>query len=475
MSSYHHRLPAGIRVLQQRQDNLKLSLQLPGQIMIVRISRILFSLLITGAVFLTLPDNGLTVDSDQKQRERTYKKLELFSNILNILEEHYVEEIDAETLLEGAINGMLFSLDPHSSYLSSEDLEELQNETIGSYTGVGIKLTVKDNKLKVISPIENTPAHNAGIQANDVIVKINDIWTRDITTVEASKLMRGPKGTSVKLTIMRDGDTAYKEFSLIRDTIPVQSVRAAMIEPGIVYTRITNFQRNTATDYVAALEKLERDHHINAILLDLRNNPGGLLEQAVSVADLFLDSGLIVYTKGRTEGQNMVFKAKKSTTQFKVPLLLLVNEGTASASEIVSGAIQDHKRGIILGTQTFGKGSVQTIIPLPDGTGMRLTTSRYYTPSGRSIQARGITPDVEIFQNTLSVQQKNSNAGQIREADLRNHIENGNEKKPVKNDPYANTLSGRLESDTQLRMALSVLKSMYRISRAAEETQKAQQ
>ncbi len=438
--------------------------------MIAKIPSIFLSLFIAGTVTLTVPYNGLAVDTDQKQRELTYKKLELFSNILNILEEHYVEEINAETLLEGAINGMLLSLDPHSSYLSPDDLEELQDETMGSYTGIGIKLTVKDGKLKVISPIEDTPAYNAGVQAHDVIVKIDDTWTRDITIMEATKLMRGPKGTAVKLTIMRAGDDTYKEFSLIRDIIPIQSVRAVMIEPGIVYSRITNFQLNTATDYVAALAELERDHHINGILLDLRNNPGGLLEQAVSVADLFLDSGLIVYTRGRTEDQNMVFKAKGSTTRFNVPLLILVNEGTASASEIVSGAIQDHKRGIILGTQTFGKGSVQTIIPLPDGTGMRLTTSRYYTPSGRSIQALGITPDVEVFQTPISAQQQISNSRQIREADLRNHMENGSKEEHTKNDLHANTLSKKRTTDTQLKMALSVLKGMYRISGAGQDT-----
>ncbi len=442
--------------------------------MIARIFNILFSVFITGAAILTLSTHGLAVDENQKQRELVYKKLELFSNILTILEEHYVEEINVETLLEGAIEGMLLSLDPHSSYLSPDDLKELQNETMGSYTGIGIELTVKDNKLQVISPIENTPAYNAGIQAHDIIVKIDDTWTKDITPMEATKMMRGAKGTSVKLTITREGDNTYKEFVLTRDIIPVQSVRAMMIEPGIVYSRITNFQLNTATDYIAALAELEDKYPINAILLDLRNNPGGLLEQAVSVSDLFLDSGLIVYTRGRTEDQNMVFEAKESTTRFKVPLLILVNEGTASASEIVSGAIQDHKRGLILGTQTFGKGSVQTIIPLRDGTGMRLTTSRYFTPSGKSIQALGITPDIEVSQIPVSVPKQDITNQHIREVDLRNHIENGDGNEEQTDDSHKDAFSKKLETDTQLKMAVSILKGMYLISKADNKNSKEQ-
>lgn len=410
-------------------------------------------------------------ENSQKQREHTYRNLELFSNILSILQENYVEEIDTEQVIEGAINGLLLSLDPHSSYLTPKNFEELQDETHGSFTGIGIEITIKEGKLTVVSPIEDTPAYNAGILVNDVIMKIGETWTKDLSPMEAIKKLRGPKGSSVTIAIEREGSDQLQEYTLVRDTIPVNSVRAFFVDRGIIYTRITNFQSHTTQDYLDSLKEHKKEQDIQAIILDLRNNPGGLLNQAVSLADLFLDEGLIVYTKGRTEDQNMVFKARKSSTRFSVPLIVLVNEGSASASEIVAGAIQDQGRGLLLGTKTFGKGSVQTIVPLQDGAGLRMTTARYFTPSGRSIQAKGITPDIEVeFETVNEHSELPEGTHYTREKDLSNHIENNGKDTPEKNNQSINDnenpplldekVIARIKRDNQLRLALNIIKGV---------------
>lgn len=416
---------------------------------------------------------GATPETSQKEREQTYRNLELFSNILSILQENYVEEINTDKVIEGAINGLLHSLDPHSSYLTPQSFKELQNETQGSFTGIGIEITVKDGKLTVVSPIEDTPAYNADIKVNDIIVKIGDQWTDEMSPLEAVKILRGPQGSEVTISIHRKGWENLKEITLVRDIIPVHSVRSFFIDQGIAYTRITNFQSHTTDDYQKALNSLQQSQNIKAIILDLRNNPGGLLSQAVSIADLFLDSGLIVYTKGRTEDQNMVFQARKSGTRSDIPLIVLVNEGSASASEIVAGAIQDQKRGLILGTPTFGKGSVQTIIPLQDGAGLRMTTAKYFTPSGRSIQVKGIIPDVEVafFQLDSAEKSGDQDNGFQREADLRNHFRNMETTKkaqPRENpkdtaEPISEkqiTLKSKLKKDNQVQMALNIIKGV---------------
>jgi carboxyl-terminal processing protease len=420
---------------------------------------------------LLLPSISLA-DVSQKQREETYKQLELFANVLSILQDNYVEEIDTKEIIEGAINGLLLSLDPHSSYLKQENFQDLKDETQGSFTGIGIEITMQDGVLKVVSPIEGTPADLAGLKAKDMIIKIDGEPTKEMTPVEAVKRLRGPKGTKVTIAVHRDGWKELKDFTIMRDTIPIQSVKSLVLEPGIVYTRITNFQNQTTNDYKKALRDLESIHPIKGLVLDLRNNPGGLLNQAVSIADLFIDEGLIVYTKGRTEEQNMTFKAHDSGGENKYPIVVLVNEGSASASEIVAGALQDHKRAIIVGTQTFGKGSVQTVVPLPDGAGLRLTTARYYTPSGRSIQAKGITPDVEVAFTPFNPQndEKNGDSDFTREADLKRHFEN-KEKTQKSSTPQPIKLSAeeikhqkdvkdRLTKDNQLRSALNILKSL---------------
>lgn len=409
----------------------------------------------------------------QDQREATYRQLEIFSNVLSILQENYIDEINADETIEGAISGMLLSLDPHSSYLTAEDFEDLQEETRGNFSGVGIEITVRDGILTIISPIEGTPADKAGLQAKDLIVKINGEATKDMASMEAIKQLRGPKGSEVTVSIYRDGWQELKEFTIVRDIISLHSVNGLFLEPGFAYVRITNFQGQTTKDVKELLTQLEQKNHIKGLILDLRNNPGGLLDQAISISDIFLEEGLVVYTKGRIQEQNMTFQASANNGKNLYPLVILVNEGSASASEIVAGAIQDHKRGVIVGSQTFGKGSVQTILPMPGGSGLRLTTARYFTPNGRSIQATGIVPDVEVPHIPYVKQQKEEHVlpDFVREADLKNHILNRDqeadkEKKRVGSTSDESsrkdrkTAENRLQRDNQLRTALNILKSL---------------
>jgi len=382
--------------------------------------------------FLCLPI-PIHAEISQAERQSTYQQLETFANVLSILQENYVDEINAKKVMEGAISGMLFSLDPHSSYLTAEDFKELQEETEGSFSGIGIEVTVEEGILVVVSAIEGTPADQAGLKAKDKIIKIDGETTQNLNPMEAIKKLRGAKGSKVLLAIHRQGWKDLREFSLTRDTIPLHSVKGTWIEPGLAYIRITNFQSQTTKDLKALLQQLHQRQPINGLALDLRDNPGGLLDQAVSVADIFLDGGLVVSTRGRVVEQNMSFQAHSNEGKNLFPLVVLVNEGSASAAEIVTGAIQDHKRGLVVGAKTFGKGSVQTILPLPEGAGLRMTTARYYTPSGRSIQATGITPDeiVPLLDSSATAGKNGKNGGNgsngaITEADLRNHMPNPN-------------------------------------------------
>ena len=362
----------------------------------------------------------------------TYESLEAFSKILSLVQENYVEEVDSQKAIEGAIKGMLTTLDPHSSYMKPEDFKELQVETQGSFTGIGIEITMKDNILTVVSPIEGTPAFAKGLKAGDKIVKIGEEPTQDMSLMEAVKRLRGPKGSEVTISIHRKGWADLKEITLIRDIIPIHSVKSKLLEPGYPYIRIINFQAQTTTDFKKALSDLEKQGKIKGLIVDLRNNPGGLLDQSVKVADIFIDEGVIVSTKGRIKEQNSMFYARDNNAKYKFPVVVLVNEGSASASEIVAGALQDHKKAVIIGAQTFGKGSVQTIIPMDSGAGLRLTTARYYTPSGRSIQATGITPDIIVpSPASLTVEHDEKEDDQekkpkyLREKDLKHHIGNG--------------------------------------------------
>jgi len=404
----------------------------------------------------------LMAETEQKQEEDTYRQLETFANVLSILQDNYVEEIKAKDAIEGAIQGLLLSLDPHSSYMKAESYQEFRNETQGSFTGIGIEITLRDNIITVIAPIADTPAAEAGIKAKDKIMRINGESTKNFTPLDAVKLLRGPKGTSVTISIFREGSTNLQDIELIRDTIPLQSVKSFVLKPGFGYIRISNFQNDTTREFKDHLERLQRASPLNGLVLDLRNNPGGLLNQAVNLTDLFLDEGLIVYTRGRNKDQDLTYEAHNNNTGVDVPLVLLVNEGSASASEIVAGAIQDHQRGVIVGSKTFGKGSVQTVIPLPDGAGLRMTTARYYTPKGRSIQATGIAPDVEVpfAEYTPGEDDNRSSSSFFREQDLSNHISNTDTNEPEIAGELDEEIEQMLAADNQLRSAFNILKSL---------------
>ena len=369
---------------------------------------------------------------------------------------------------------MLKSLDPHSSFMKPEDYKELQIETKGSFTGIGIEISLKDGILTVVSPIEGTPAYKAGLKANDKILKIDDKITKNMTLIEAVKLLRGAKGTNVTISIYREGWRRLKDITLTRDVIPIKSVRSRMLEEGYGYMRVSNFQNKTTFELKKALRELEKGKGLKGLVLDLRNNPGGLLDQAVKVADVFLEKGLVVYTDGRIEEQKMRFEAHPNKHHHDYPIAVLVNEGSASASEIVAGALQDHKRAIIVGIQTFGKGSVQTIIPLEDGSAVRLTTARYYTPNGRSIQAKGIEPDIEVPYTPLEKPKKRDKFFHFpTERDLEGHLINENELdedeldsvKDKKNGPEAvdsevdNGETQLPPMDNQLEEAVRILKA----------------
>lgn len=385
--------------------------------------------------------------------ETTYQRLKIFSDVLEVVQKTYVEEVKPEDLVYGAIKGMLSSLDPHSSFLTPDEYNELHMDTSGSFTGVGIEITVQDGVLTVISPIEETPAYGAGIKAGDVIIKIDGQLTKSMSLIDAVKKIRGKKGTSVILTIFREGAAEPMDFNIVRDVIPLRSVKSKVLQPGYGYVRITNFRENTDHDLKTTLKELESgEAPLKGVILDLRNNPGGLLDQAVNVADEFLDSGLIVYTDGRTKSQSMQFLAKSNEHPHKYPMVVLVNEGSASASEIVAGALQDQGRAVILGKQTFGKGSVQSITPLDDGSAIRLTTARYYTPNGHSIQAKGIVPDIIVKQQRLA-EEKDKEQHIIREKDLEGHIEG--EESPGESE----MIDKWIEKDVQLSRALDLLKS----------------
>ncbi|NWF57259.1 MAG: S41 family peptidase [Syntrophaceae bacterium] len=396
--------------------------------------------------------------------ESAYGKLKVLADVFAIVERNYVEPVKANNLINGAINGMLETLDPHSNYMSPDVYKEMQTETRGSFGGIGFEITIRDKVLTVVAPIEDTPASRAGIQSGDLILRIDGKSTKDMTLLEAVKLMRGPQGTQVTITLMRQGFTEPKDITLTRAIIPIRSVRFKTLEPGYGYIKISQFIERTFPDLENALNKIEtKEKPLKGLILDLRNNPGGLLEQAVKVADLFLESGMIVYTEGRVEGQKMKFFVQKKDKVQDYPMIVLVNGGSASASEIVAGALQDQGRAVILGTQTFGKGSVQTIIPLEDGSALRLTTARYYTPKGRSIQAQGIAPDIPVA-DVAQEGKRGAAPRYIREKDLEHHLQGEKEptapekgKEPAKA-PEASDASKSSE-DPPLDRALELLKT----------------
>jgi carboxyl-terminal processing protease len=406
--------------------------------------------------------------------ETTYKSLKLFSDVLEEIEANYVDEVDSEKLIQSAIKGMVSSLDPHSTFMPPEAFDELQDDTKGEFGGIGIVITMKDGILTVISPIEGTPAYRAGIMAGDVIVSIDGSSTRDMALWESVKKMRGPRGDEVVLTVVREGAPEPLEYTLKRDIIPMESVRSTSLQPGYGYVWITNFRANTADDVIKALDELEAGEvPLKGLIVDLRNNPGGLLNQASEVSDIFLDQGTIVSIKGRLEQHTEVFEAHPDTTSRDYPIVVLINGGSASASEIVAGALQDQKRALILGTTSFGKGSVQSVKPLKEGFGLKYTIARYYTPNGRSIQAEGIKPDIEVeFALIEDKKEKRTESAfdrMLKEKDLKNHLEPENKKPGEKKEDekvdekkaigHGLISLDRLKHDSQVQRALDILVS----------------
>ena len=370
---------------------------------------------------------------EEKSKRNAYNKLKVFSEILSLIESNYVDPTQNDSMIEGAIIGMVKSLDPHTSYMSPVSYKEMQEETTGKFGGLGIEISIRDGVLTVVSPIEDTPAFLVGIKPGDKIIKIEDESTLDMTLPDAVSRLRGDTGTPITITVYRKSFKAPKEFTIVRDIIKVRSVVNKMYEKDIGYIKIRNFSKNTSSDLDTALADLKKKG-ITKLILDVRNNPGGLLNQAVEVTDRFLNKeNLIVYTKGRSNEQNMRFTSHDKVAGVSYPMIILVNGGSASASEIVAGALQDLNRAIILGTTTFGKGSVQTIIPLSDGSALRLTTARYYTPSGRVIQENGIKPDILVEMKPLSKNKKKEDKVVeseekirlrrfLREKDLKKHL-----------------------------------------------------
>lgn len=387
------------------------------------------------------------------------EELRTFVEVLDRIKAAYVEPVDDKTLLENAIKGMLSNLDPHSAYLEPEAFAELQESTSGEFGGLGIEVGVEDGFIKVISPIDDTPASKAGIEAGDLIIKIDGKPTKGMSMVEAVGMMRGKPGSDISLSLVREGGKPFN-VKLARAVIKVTSVKSQMLEPGYGYLRVTQFQINTGEEVGKALARLRKDNNkkLNGLVLDLRNNPGGVLQAAVEVADHFLKSGLIVYTEGRIANSELRFNADPEDASEGVALVVLINGGSASASEIVAGALQDHKRGVVMGTDSFGKGSVQTVLPLNNDRALKLTTALYYTPNGRSIQAQGIEPDIEVTRAKLTREQA---ADGVREADLAGHLGNGNggPERPT-GSQIGSTSPRPQDDDYQLGQALNLLKGL---------------
>jgi carboxyl-terminal processing protease len=431
--------------------------------------------------FCSLFSNVSLFAEEKKDKQDAYNKLKVFSEVLSLIESNYVEPVKKNSMIEGAINGMVKSLDPHTSYMPPVSYKEMQVETTGKFGGLGIEISLRDGVLTVVSPIDDTPAFKVGIKPGDKIIKIEDESTLDMSLQDAVSRLRGETGSPVTITIFRKTFKVPKEFTIVRDIIKVRSVVSKLYQDDIGYIKIRNFSKNTSSDLDKALEEL-RGKGITKLILDVRNNPGGLLNQAVEVTDRFLSKEkLIVYTKGRSGDQNMRFTSHDKVAGVSYPLIILVNSGSASASEIVAGALQDLNRAIILGTQTFGKGSVQTIIPLSDGSALRLTTARYYTPSGRVIQENGIEPDIIVEmkpQNEFEKKKVKKEEPEektrlrrfLREKDLKKHLKGKSsidgmddnketDKKTAKEteDSKVKGLNEDLKKDNQLQQAVSLL------------------
>ncbi len=417
--------------------------------------------LFASAVFGIFVGLGASVyaarEDDGESARLPLEDLRLFTEVVNRVKTAYVEPIDDATIFDNAINGILSGLDPHSAYLKPDAFKDLQINTSGEFGGLGIEVGMEDGFVKVVSPIDDTPAMRAGILAGDLIVKLDKKPVKGMTLMEAVKIMRGKPGTPIILTVVREGQNEPLEIRVVRDVIKVRSVKSKQLEPGYGYIRVAQFQVHTGRDLVKALQKLETEHGVmKGIVLDLRNNPGGVLQSAVDVADTFLTEGEIVYTKGRLPNSEVHYRATEKGTFSSLELVVMINGGSASASEIVAGALQDHRRALIVGEKSFGKGSVQTVAPLStNDRALKLTTALYYTPNGRSIQAQGIEPDLVVERATVT---RVSARSSIKEADLRRHLSNGSGEDDGTGDK-AEEEQDLQATDYQLYTALNALKA----------------
>lgn len=399
--------------------------------------------------------------------EAHFDALRRFSQVLDMVERYYVTPITKKELIDDSIKGMLEQLDPHSAYLTPEDYKDVQESTSGEFSGIGIEISMENGRLICVSPIEDTPAYKAGLKAGDFILEIDGVSTQDISLMEAVTRIRGPKGSTVMLTILHDGSQVPEEVAIVRGTIPILSVKTRALEDGYLYVRLTRFNENTTESLRDEIQSYKKKHELKGIVLDLRNNPGGVLGQAVDVTDTFIEEGLIVYTQGKDEAGRKNYPASKGKHEVRAPMVVLINSGSASASEIVAGALQDHDRALIVGERSFGKGSVQTVIPLEDGTGIKLTIALYYTPKGRSIQATGIQPDLEIPFVEPAKDDKLDDMRRrftVREKDLGRHLENANGAGTKKEQKDRETRE-LLERDNQLRLGLELVKKLPRLSK----------
>ncbi|WP_457809016.1 S41 family peptidase [Kushneria sp. EE4] len=406
-------------------------------------------------------EGGAANDADDEalsQASLPLEDIQALAQVFERIKQAYVDDVDDQTLLRNAMRGMLEGLDPHSNYLDEDAFRTLHEMTEGEFGGIGIEVGQEDNRLMVISPIDNTPASKAGLQPRDLIIEIDGQSTDGLSLEEAVKMMRGEPGSEIDLTLLREGEDAPVNVTLERANIQAASVSSRMLSPGYGYLRISQFQDNTAEEAgeaIASLKEEAGDNGLSGVILDLRNNPGGLLDGAVRVSDLFLDNGLVVYTKGRLPDSDMQFEANADTALPQTPMVVLINGGSASAAEIVAGALQDHHRAVVLGTESFGKGSVQSVMPMDDNTGIKLTTALYYTPGGRSIQAEGIEPDVTVQRGRLELE---TGGFEIREANLRGHLQNARGEQ--QQDEEALPDSPVAADDYQLGEALNLLRGI---------------
>lgn len=429
-----------------------------------------------GAQAASTPSQQPAKKEQPKENMSKFDAARRFSQVLDIVQRNYVKDVTQIDLINGAVKGMLQGLDPHSTFMTSDEYKEMQETTSGEFYGVGIEISMENGQVVVVTPIEDTPAFKAGLQPGDIILSIDGQPAQELSLQEVVSRIRGTKGTEVELGILHSDAKSPQTVRIVRDAIPLISVKSKPLEDGYYWVRLTRFSEKTTDELKEALKQANQAAKdtggVKGIILDLRNNPGGLLDQAVSVADTFLKDGEIVSIKGRDDSNQRTYTAKKQNDDVDVPIVVLINAGSASASEIVAGALRDQKRALILGERSFGKGSVQNIIPLADGSGLKLTVALYYTPNGSSIQAEGIVPDVEVVFEPPRNDEKESPRLLLREQDLNRHLENGKDKKPEKIQNTKDEGKEQLNRDNQLRMGLQMVKSLPKISEIKSSSDK---